>query len=199
MSLSNQLKTLREDKQLTQQEIADTLGISKSAYIKYERGEREPKLSQLYKIAAAFNVSVGYLLGTSDNPEPLGGINLGSAAILAILQDPDFFNKYGENCKAVKNLTYSFLSHILLAYYGNIDLLYMEVLLIEKFEEVYNTGRVAYASKTSNVNGYESLLKATLSFRKQIDEFLGLLQNPDFYKKEDHFTDSVKTYKIPQI
>ena len=45
MILLERLKKLREQKQLTQQQMADILEISKSAYIKYERGEREPRIA----------------------------------------------------------------------------------------------------------------------------------------------------------
>ena len=51
MALPDRLKNLREQKHLTQQQMADILEISKSAYIKYERGEREPRLAQIEKIA----------------------------------------------------------------------------------------------------------------------------------------------------
>ena len=63
---SERLKALRRDRDLTQQSLADRLGISKSSINMYERGEREPNFSTLEAIADLFNVDMDYLLGKSD-------------------------------------------------------------------------------------------------------------------------------------
>ncbi len=57
------LKLLRREKNMSQQELADALGISKSAINMYERGERQPKFEILEQIADYFNVDMDYLLG----------------------------------------------------------------------------------------------------------------------------------------
>ena len=57
------LRSLRNSAQLSQQELANDLKISKSSVNMYERGEREPGLETLEKIADFFNVSMDYLLG----------------------------------------------------------------------------------------------------------------------------------------
>lgn len=57
------LKLLRSEKNMSQQELADALGISKSSINMYERGDRQPNLDMLEKIAEYFNVTVDYLLG----------------------------------------------------------------------------------------------------------------------------------------
>lgn len=57
------LKLLRSEKNMSQQELADALGISKSAINMYERGERQPKFEILEQIADYFNVDMDYLLG----------------------------------------------------------------------------------------------------------------------------------------
>lgn len=62
------LKMLRQQEKLTQQELADELGISKSSVNMYERGEREPGLDMLEAIADYFNVNLDYLMGKSDDP-----------------------------------------------------------------------------------------------------------------------------------
>jgi transcriptional regulator with XRE-family HTH domain len=59
-------KLLRTEKNLSQQELADRLGISKSAVSMYERGEREPAFEALEAIADFFNVDIDFLLGRSD-------------------------------------------------------------------------------------------------------------------------------------
>lgn len=53
---SNELRQLRGD--LSQSEVAASIGISKSAWAMYERGERSPRDEIKVKIAAFFGVSV---------------------------------------------------------------------------------------------------------------------------------------------
>ncbi len=57
------LKLLRTEKKMSQQELADALGISKSSINMYERGERQPNFEVLETIADFFNVDIDYLLG----------------------------------------------------------------------------------------------------------------------------------------
>lgn len=57
------LKLLRNEKNMSQQELADALGISKSSINMYERGERQPNFEVLETIADYFNVDIDYLLG----------------------------------------------------------------------------------------------------------------------------------------
>ena len=60
---SERFKELRKSRKLSQQELADFLGISKSSVNMYERGEREPGLETIENIADFFNVDMDYLLG----------------------------------------------------------------------------------------------------------------------------------------
>ena len=60
---SDMLARLRRERGMTQAELAEALGISKSAVSMYERGNREPELDLLEKIADQFSVSVSALLG----------------------------------------------------------------------------------------------------------------------------------------
>jgi transcriptional regulator with XRE-family HTH domain len=59
---SNRLKALREDNDLTQEELAKALHITRSALANYETNLREPDYALLIKIADYFNVSLDYLL-----------------------------------------------------------------------------------------------------------------------------------------
>ena len=65
---STRFHDLRAEHKLTQQALADRLGISKSSVNMYERGEREPGIPALEAIADLFNVDMNYLLGKSDIP-----------------------------------------------------------------------------------------------------------------------------------
>lgn len=65
------LKLLRKQKGLSQAETAELLGITQSAYSRYESGQRQPDLDILKKIAKIYNVSVDDLL-TQPPEEPFG-------------------------------------------------------------------------------------------------------------------------------
>ncbi len=64
------LRALREEKGLSQKELADVLGVSRPAITKYERIERQPDFKTVEQIADFFNVSVDYLLGRTNIRNP---------------------------------------------------------------------------------------------------------------------------------
>lgn len=57
------LKTLRKNLNLTQQDCANYLGLSKTTLCYYEQGRMSPSIETTIKIADYFNCSVDYLLG----------------------------------------------------------------------------------------------------------------------------------------
>ena len=57
------MKTLRIKKKLTQQQLADLLGLTKSVISAYENGLRYPAYDVLIKISRIFKVSTDFLLG----------------------------------------------------------------------------------------------------------------------------------------
>lgn len=65
----NIFRKIREQSGLTQQQLADKLGISRSAVGMYEKGEREPNFETLELIADTFNVDMNYLLGKKPTTE----------------------------------------------------------------------------------------------------------------------------------
>ncbi len=60
------IKELREKKGISQKELADYLNITQVQISKYELGKNEPDLNTTKKIAEYFNVTIDYLLGTSE-------------------------------------------------------------------------------------------------------------------------------------
>ncbi len=64
------IKSLREDKDWTQQYIANMLHISRSTYSAYENGANAVPLEILAKIAEIHNTSTDYLLGLTDESKP---------------------------------------------------------------------------------------------------------------------------------
>lgn len=61
MKFSEVLRLLRDREKLTQTEMAEKLGISRSAVGMYEQGKREPDFEIEEKIADYFNVTLDYL------------------------------------------------------------------------------------------------------------------------------------------
>ena len=66
LKLSERIHALRKEKKLTQDEAAKKCEISIMSYCRYERGEREPSASVLWRMADFFDVSVDYLIGRTD-------------------------------------------------------------------------------------------------------------------------------------
>lgn len=60
---SERLKSLREQSDYTQKDIAEMLGLTQSSYSKYEYGTREPNLENIEKLSEIFNVSIDFLFG----------------------------------------------------------------------------------------------------------------------------------------
>ena len=63
------IRDLREDKDMTQTQIAKLLGMSQTGYSKYETGENDIPTQVLIKLARFYKTSVDYLLGETDNPK----------------------------------------------------------------------------------------------------------------------------------
>ena len=57
---------LRQDNDLTQQQVADLLHCQREVYRRYEKGTREIPVSFAIVLARHYNVTVDYLLGVSD-------------------------------------------------------------------------------------------------------------------------------------
>lgn len=73
--LQDNLKKLREEHGLTKRELCEKTGISERAYLTYEFGEREPKISVVQKLADFYGVTIDYLLGRPDATPPIDPIS----------------------------------------------------------------------------------------------------------------------------
>ena len=60
------IRSLREDRDLTQTQIAQMLGMSQTGYSKYETGENDIPTAVLIKLADFYQTSTDYLLGRTD-------------------------------------------------------------------------------------------------------------------------------------
>ena len=70
MYMKLRIRDLREDRDLTQKQLAAHLLCDQSLYSKYERGERPLPLEYADKLADFYGVSVDYHLERTDEPAP---------------------------------------------------------------------------------------------------------------------------------
>lgn len=70
--LNDRIRSTRMARELTLQQMADTLHTSLRNYQKYESGDASPTLDGLVKIADLLNVPTDYLLGRDDFLKALG-------------------------------------------------------------------------------------------------------------------------------
>lgn len=81
MSITGErLRALRKERDMSQEEVAKRIGISRPAYVNYEAGKSRP-VRKLSELSALFNVTTDYLLGKSDAPN---GIVLSSPADITV-------------------------------------------------------------------------------------------------------------------
>lgn len=62
------LKDLREDNDMTQEYVAEYLGIKQPQYSRYERGLRDIPTDLLIRLAILYKTSTDYILGLTNNP-----------------------------------------------------------------------------------------------------------------------------------
>ena len=60
------VRDLREDRDLTQKQIAQILGMSQTGYSKYETGENDIPTAVLLKLADFYGTTTDYILGRTD-------------------------------------------------------------------------------------------------------------------------------------
>ena len=64
------IRNLREDKDLTQQELAEVLNISQATYSRYESGALDIPSISLIKLADFHKTSIDYIVGLTNEKEP---------------------------------------------------------------------------------------------------------------------------------
>ena len=65
----SRIRDLREDRDMTQTDIARVLGMSQTGYSKYETGENDIPTTVLIRLARYYNTSIDYLLGETNDPK----------------------------------------------------------------------------------------------------------------------------------
>ena len=69
----DRIKQFRQERCISQAQIARLLGITQQQYFKYEKGLNELPIRYLTEICRAYGVSADWLLGLSDEQEKAGG------------------------------------------------------------------------------------------------------------------------------
>ena len=83
MNFGIKLKALRTSQKLTQQQLADRIGVAKSVVSYYESGDRYPSYDVLIKIAHVFRTTTDYLLDVSkENVIDVSGLSENDVAVL---------------------------------------------------------------------------------------------------------------------
>ena len=72
INMFEKIRNLREDKDLTQQQMAELLNITQATYSRYESGDLDIPSAVLIKLSKFYKVSIDYLLGQTENPKPYG-------------------------------------------------------------------------------------------------------------------------------
>ena len=65
------IRDLREDRDASQRQVAEALGLYTSTYARYERGEQEVPFCIAIALAKFYNVSLDYLAGLTNEPRKL--------------------------------------------------------------------------------------------------------------------------------
>lgn len=71
MNYAQRIRDLREDRDLTQETVAEILGTSRSYYGRYERGLHPMTADQIKILAEYYNVSADYILGLTNEYKAL--------------------------------------------------------------------------------------------------------------------------------
>ena len=72
ITFAERLKELREKRGLLQKAVASDLNIGNTTLSNYEQNVSSPNPEMLIAIADYFDTTVDYLLGRTDNPDPIG-------------------------------------------------------------------------------------------------------------------------------
>lgn len=76
MSLGQRIKNLRDELDLTQEDLGKVLNVSKPTISRYEADTNEPNTDTLKKLAEYFNVSLDYLMGLTNIRNPYKNENI---------------------------------------------------------------------------------------------------------------------------
>ena len=127
VEFGKRLRYMRENRGLTQGQLAKSIGVAENSLSAYERGVREPDFEKIYKMANTLCCSVSYLVDGETDGQDLNDIlliekfnSLDSAfqrklvkAVLSLSQEQlDALEETFNNIEKKKDLFQSFLTEI---------------------------------------------------------------------------------------
>ncbi len=101
--MNNRIKQLRQSAQISQRDLASQIGVSTSTIGMYEQGRRDPDTKTLLDIAQFFNVSVDYLIGSSDIMDKFDVDSMAKGIAQNLIENPALM--FSAECYTEQELT----------------------------------------------------------------------------------------------
>ena len=164
MSFGENLQMLRKKNQLSQEGLAEMLGVSRQAVSKWELGEGYPEVDKLLIISKKLNVSLDSLLGGDNTPDISGNSSPASNMIritspnegviidaTRVIRSQQFMGgknspKYALYASDGKDMSYWGATNTFLAWYRNLDDVTRE---ITEIQNAINAGAASYTLQYS--------------------------------------------------
>ena len=71
LHIGENIKRLRKDRSMTQEQLAEAMGVTVGAVYKWENGLSMPEIRLVVELADLFEISVDYLLGRTEDMHPV--------------------------------------------------------------------------------------------------------------------------------
>lgn len=181
----NRIKEIRQEKSLSQTDIAKALGVTRQAISLYEKGDREPKLETWQKLADFFGVSVPYLQGVSDIDDPNFYKNL--ELYLALIAESNSLENYKDK-DFVKKLDVSENERIKANFSLVFNLLEMGV-MDEIKEELRTLTKKISVSDMQEIHSYLAIL-CSLAIKAKARDKKAIKWYEEVKKSIDDFSES---------
>ncbi|AYN50129.1 helix-turn-helix transcriptional regulator [Lactobacillus johnsonii] len=181
----NRIKEIRQEKNLSQTDIAKALGVTRQAISLYEKGDREPKLETWQKLADFFGVSVPYLQGVSDIDDPNFYKNL--ELYLALIAESNSLENYKDK-DFVKKLDVSENERIKANFSLVFNLLEMGV-MDEIKEELRTLTKKISVSDMQEIHSYLAIL-CSLAIKAKARDKKAIKWYEEVKKSIDDFSES---------
>ena len=181
----NRIKEIRQEKNLSQTDIAKALGVTRQAISLYEKGDREPKLETWQKLADFFGVPVPYLQGVSDIDDPNFYKNL--ELYLALIAESNSLENYKDK-DFVKKLDVSENERIKANFYLVFNLLEIGV-MDEIKEELRTLTKKISVSDMQEIHSYLAIL-CSLAIKAKAKDKKAIKWYEEVKKNIDDFSES---------
>ncbi|GFI36213.1 HTH-type transcriptional regulator ImmR [Lachnospiraceae bacterium] len=106
MEFSEKLITLRKGRDLTQEQLAEQLNVSRQSISKWESGQVIPEVEKIVELSKVFNVTLDYLLKPSEIDE------LSVKTYMLEQQQKHLLNREQTRTKILKNILYSVVVYL---------------------------------------------------------------------------------------